>query len=101
MLMRRRPHRFLFYSNCSRAHVGLTLIEVIVAISIASILTIGIEQLLSTALTSWRLALEEARISKLAEDTLRRMMEGDGDLPGIRDAVELVDVQETSVSFVP
>ena len=80
---------------------GLTLIEVIVAISIAAILTVGIERLLSTALSAWRLALEEANVSRLSEETSQRMLEGDFDSPGIRDAVELVDAHEDSITFVP
>jgi prepilin-type N-terminal cleavage/methylation domain-containing protein len=84
-----------------RNQKGLTLIEVMVAISIASMLTFGLERLLSTALTSWRLAIEEADISSLSEDTIRRLLEGDYDLPGIRDAVEVLKIEEEFVSFVP
>ena len=80
---------------------ALTLIEVLVAISIAAVLTLGIERLLTTALTAWRLATEEVAISGLSEETMRGLMEGDYDLPGIRDAVEMIDVQEDSITFVP
>ena len=90
----KRKHR-------SRSLTGLTLIEVLVAITIASILTIGIERLLDVALTSWRFGLEEVAISKLSEETLRRMMEGDYELSGIRDAVEMVETKPDSIAFVP
>ncbi|MBI4394922.1 MAG: prepilin-type N-terminal cleavage/methylation domain-containing protein [Candidatus Omnitrophica bacterium] len=80
---------------------GLTLIEVMVAISIAAILTIGIERLLEAALSSWGIALEEVSLSRLSEDTMQRIMEGDYQFSGLRDAVELIDVQENSVTFVP
>ncbi|OGX04812.1 MAG: hypothetical protein A3J12_07620 [Omnitrophica bacterium RIFCSPLOWO2_02_FULL_44_11] len=84
-----------------RKEKGLTLIEVLVAVSIASILTAGIERLLDTALTAWRYSIEEAVVSKMAEDVTRRMSEGDYELQGLRDAVEIVDAQKKSVSFVP
>ena len=80
---------------------GLTLIEVLVAISIASILTTGIHHILDVALTSWRFAIEEVTISQFSEETIRRMMEGDYELSGIRDAVELVEAKENQIAFVP
>ncbi len=80
---------------------GLTLIEVIVAISLASMLTAGLEQLMSTALTSWRIAVEDAAISSLSEDTMKQLLEGDYDFPGIKDAVEVLTVEENLLAFVP
>ncbi len=80
---------------------GLTLIEVLVAISIASILILGISGLLDTALTSWQFSLEEANISKLAEETMLRMADGDYGLPGIRAAMEMVEAAPGSIAFVP
>lgn len=80
---------------------GFTLIEILVAVSIASFLTTGIANLLDTALTSWRFSLEEANISKLAEETMLRMADGDYELPGIRDAMEIIEAGRTSIGFVP
>ncbi|MBI4372479.1 MAG: prepilin-type N-terminal cleavage/methylation domain-containing protein [Candidatus Omnitrophica bacterium] len=84
-----------------RSEKGLTLIEVMVAISIASLLTLGIERLLDTALTSWRIAIEEVSISKLSEDMMRQMTEGDDQFSGLRDAAQLIDAGKVAVTFVP
>ncbi|MBI4357748.1 MAG: prepilin-type N-terminal cleavage/methylation domain-containing protein [Candidatus Omnitrophica bacterium] len=81
------------------SHAGLTLIEVLIAVSIASILTAGIERLLDTALTAWGLTLEEAAIAKLSEETMQQMIEGGYESQGIRDAVELLEVASSSISF--
>ncbi len=84
-----------------RTKSGFTLIELMVAVSIASILTLGIEQLLNTALTSWRIAVDEAGTSKISEELASRLAEGDYEVPGLKDAVELFKAEEHAVAFVP
>ncbi len=80
---------------------GLTLIELLVAISIASMVTLGIEQLLDTALTAWRVSIEEVTISRLSEEVMQEMMEGDDEFSGIRDALEMIEASPSSIKFVP
>lgn len=80
---------------------GLTLIELLVAVSIASMVTLGIEQLLDTALTAWRISIEEVTIARLSEDVLQEMIEGNDDFSGVRDALEVVDAEPGSIQFVP
>jgi prepilin-type N-terminal cleavage/methylation domain-containing protein len=80
---------------------GLTLIELLVAVSIASMVTLGIQQLLDTALTAWRVSIEEVTIGRLSEGVMQEMMEGTDEFAGIRDAVEIVEAAPASVQFVP
>jgi prepilin-type N-terminal cleavage/methylation domain-containing protein len=87
--------------NPLSARKGLTLIELLVAISIASMVTIGIEQLLDTALTAWRVSIEEVTISKLSEEMLQEMIEGNDDFSGVRDALEVVEAEPGTLKFVP
>ena len=80
---------------------GLTLIELLVAISIASMVTLGIEQLLDTALTAWRVSIEEVTIGRLSEEAMQEMMEGNDEFSGIRDALEMIEAGPASIKFVP
>src|SRR3989338_8850420 len=80
---------------------GLTLIELLVAISIAAMVTVGIQQLLDTALTAWRVSVEEVTIARLSEEVMQEMMEGNDEFSGIRDALEIIEAKPDSIQFVP
>ncbi len=85
----------------SRSSRGLTLVELLIAILVLSILA-GVEVfLLNTALESWTYSSTRVEMQRAAADLLERLLEGGYEEEGIRDAVEMAEAGLSSIGFVP
>ena len=80
---------------------GLTLIELLIAITIASFL-IGITALiLQTSFEAFSIGEEELRFTKAFDETLDEITNGGIVNYGIKDALEMLDITPSSITFVP
>jgi type II secretory pathway pseudopilin PulG len=80
---------------------GLTLIELLIAISIATILTGVVVLMLKTSLDSYSFGQQEVLLEKALDDCLDEIAGGGFENNGIKDSLEILNVQPTFITFVP
>ncbi len=80
---------------------GLTLLELLIAIGISAILGGTTVFMLRTSLDAYLFTEEEALIQKILSETLNELSGNSYNVPGIKDALEILEAREDSFSFVP
>lgn len=80
---------------------GVTLIELLIALSIMGILGGVNAAVLSAGFESWNHAQVRIALQQVANELMEVFLEGGVDGDGIKDAVELRDATLTAISFVP
>lgn len=80
---------------------GLTLVELLIAISIASILTGIVVLMLTTGFESYSLGQTEVLLEKTLDESLSKIAFGSFDTYGIKDALEIIEAKTDSITFVP
>jgi hypothetical protein len=79
----------------------LTLIELLIAISIATILTGVVVLMLKTSFDSYSFGQQEVLLEKALDDCLDEISGGDFEEYGIKDSLEILNVTPASITFVP
>lgn len=85
----------------SRRVSGLTLIELIIAISIAAILAGVVVLMLKTSFDSYSFGRQEVLLEKALDDCLDEIAGGGFEEYGIKDSLEILNLTPTSITFVP
>lgn len=80
---------------------GFTLIELIITIGIATILTGVAIFMLRTSFDSYSYGQKEILLEKILDDCLEEIGGGSFEVSGIKDALEILKVSPTSITFVP
>lgn len=80
---------------------GLTLIELIVTIGIATILTGVVVFMLTTSFDTYSFGQQDALLDKALDDCLEEIAGGGLESYGIKDALEILKISPTSITFVP
>jgi len=80
---------------------GFTLIELIVSIAIASVITGAIYFSLNTALESWGYSRDQIAMQKVLSDISREISGGNLFSYGLQDALEVIEAGTTRIEFVP
>lgn len=80
---------------------GLTLIELLVAISITTILTGVVLFMMNASFDSYFLVDREITVEKALDEALENITGGDFKNMGISDALEILSVEKNSITFVP
>lgn len=86
---------------CLPARQGFTLIELIVSIAIATLITGAIFFSLSTALESWGYSRDQLALQKVISDVTDEIINGRGSSYGIRDSFEIIAAGDQRIEFVP
>ncbi len=83
------------------AATGMTLIEVLISLTVLAIIA-GVDVLLlQTGLEAWAHASTRVVFQRAADELMDQLLEGGIDGEGIRDAVELRELSEAAIGFVP
>ena len=80
---------------------GLTLIELLIAITISAILAGTTVLMLKGSLDAYTFSQDEAFTQKILDETLAELSSGTYVTWGIQDAVEIIEARADSFSFVP
>lgn len=80
---------------------GLTLIELLVAISISALLGGTVVLMLRTSLDTYVFSEGQTLIQKTLDDTLEEISGEGFRMSGVKDALEIIEAKENSISFVP
>lgn len=80
---------------------GLTLIELLIALSIAAILTGVVVLMLKTSFDAYSFGQQEVLLEKALDDCLDEISGGGFEEYGIKDSLEILNVTPTSITFVP
>ncbi|HPS20627.1 MAG TPA: prepilin-type N-terminal cleavage/methylation domain-containing protein [Candidatus Omnitrophota bacterium] len=80
---------------------GLTLIELLIAVSIGAMITGIVVFMLNTSLDSYIYMQTEVVLDKTLDDVLMEVVNGGFDRYGIKDALEITSVSPFAVTFVP
>ena len=80
---------------------GLTLIELLVALSIATILIGVVVLMLKTSFDAYSFGQQEVLLEKALDDCLDEISGGGFEEYGIKDSLEVLNVTPTSITFVP
>lgn len=84
-----------------KASKGFTIIEILVCMTVLSIIA-GVEVLLlQTGLESWRYGDARVELQRASDHLMENLLEGGYDGEGIRDAVELKQADLRAIGFVP
>ncbi len=90
----------LRYDQRSLDARAFTLIELIVAISLSTIILGAIFFSLTAALESWRYTRNELALQQVVGTALEELLEGTEAFPGLRSALEVIEADEHRFSFV-
>ncbi|MFH1798850.1 MAG: prepilin-type N-terminal cleavage/methylation domain-containing protein [Candidatus Omnitrophota bacterium] len=80
---------------------GLTLIELLIAISIAVIIAVALYFTLKTALESWGFTKNQLALQKVLNQTFEEITSGTFTNFGLKDSLEVLTAGESYVEFVP
>lgn len=80
---------------------GLTLIELLLSIAIATAITGTIVLMLNNGLTAWRFAQDRIVVQSIAEDIMTRILEGDFKYDGLREALKIWSANPSAITVVP
>ncbi len=80
---------------------GLTLIELLIAISLTTIVGGAIGMIFNAAMETWRFGEEMASFEAVVPPLVNQISEGDYENPGIVDALVITEASSTSIGFVP
>lgn len=80
---------------------GLTLVELIIVVSLVAIVLGVVALVLRTGLSSWQFGESEALLQRETQLLLEEMIEGTDRIPGIREALEIIDATDTSLGLIP
>ena len=80
---------------------GLTLIELLIALSIATILIGVVVLMLKTSFDAYTFGQQEVLLEKALDDCLDEIAGGGFENYGIKDSLEILNVTPTSITFVP
>jgi len=80
---------------------GVTLVELLIAISIAAILTGVVVLMLKTSFDSYSFGQQEVFLEKALDDCLDEITGSGFENYGIKDSLEILNVTPTSITFVP
>jgi len=80
---------------------GLTLIELLIAVSISTILAGVVIFMLNTSFDSYIFSQREILLDKTLDNCLDEISTGGFDNFGLKDALEILEVSEDSITFVP
>lgn len=80
---------------------GITLIELLVAISLASIISSAVALIFEASMEAWRFGDEMASIEAVLPPLINKICEGDYAKPGIVDALVVTNATGNTVSFAP
>lgn len=80
---------------------GLTLIELLIALSIATILIGVVVLMLKTSFDVYTFGQQEVLLEKALDDCLDEIAGGGFENYGIKDSLEILNVTPTSITFVP
>lgn len=80
---------------------SFTLIELIVSIAIATLITGAIFFSLNTALESWGYSRDQLALQKVISDIIDEIINGRGSDYGIRDSFEIITAGDERIEFVP
>lgn len=80
---------------------GVTLIELLVAISLTTIVGGAIGMIFNAAMETWRFGDEIASIEAVAPPLVNQISEGDYTNSGIVDALAITEASKNSIGFVP
>lgn len=80
---------------------GLTLIELLISIAIATVITGTIVLMLNSGLTAWRFAQDRIVIQAVAEDIETKILEGDFKYDGLREALKVWSAGPSAITIVP
>ena len=87
-------------NSLTRQH-AFTLIEVMVAITLSTVILSAIYLTLVTALESWQYTRDELALQQTMNSLLEDVLEGSDWQPGFRAALEINRAGLTEVGFVP
>ncbi|MCH7504063.1 type II secretion system protein [PVC group bacterium] len=82
-------------------HKGLTLLELLIAIAIAGMLTGVTLYMLQASLDAYTYSQQEILLEKAIDDCLEEIIQGGFDNLGVKDSLEILDLGETFIRFVP
>jgi prepilin-type N-terminal cleavage/methylation domain-containing protein len=85
----------------SKRKKGFTLIELIVAISLTSIMAGVVIVIFKTSLDTYQYVHESVIVDKISTDILDDIIDGSYQSYGIKDALEIVQASRASMAFVP
>lgn len=83
------------------ARKSLTLVELLVAIAVASILVGGIALVLRAGLDTYSVANEEIFLQKVLDKALDDIASGGFESYGVKDALKILEATPASITFVP
>ena len=80
---------------------AFTLIELLISLAIATIITAAIYFSLDTALESWNYSRDQMAIQKVLSEVMDEIISGTLEVYGLQDSLEIKTAQTTKVEFVP
>ncbi|MEA3328659.1 MAG: type II secretion system protein [Candidatus Omnitrophota bacterium] len=80
---------------------GFTLVELLIAVLISSIIASTVVLMLASSLEVWRFGNAQLSIDKVNQTILGRIVEGTFQLQGLRDAMEIYRASANEIVFVP
>lgn len=80
---------------------GLTLVELLIAISIATILTGVVALMLKTCFDAYTFGQQEVLLEKALDDCLDEVAGSGFENYGVKDSIEILNVTPTSITFMP
>lgn len=92
---------FLLMSHLRTKNAGLTLIELVVVIAVSAVLTGAIALVLKSGVDTYFYSQSEILLEKALDEALDEVGGSGFEGYGIKDALEVLDISPTSITFVP
>ncbi len=80
---------------------AFTLIELLMSIAIATVITAAIYFSLSSALESWEYSQDQLALQKVLSETMEEVVSGTAAVYGLRDSLEIIAAGAKRIEFVP
>lgn len=80
---------------------GLTLIELLISLVIASLIAAAIYFTLNTALESWGYSRDQLSLQKVVSETMDEVVNGGWQVYGIKDGLEVISAGSGRIEFTP
>ena len=80
---------------------GFTLLELLVVVAMLTFLIGTISLTIDGSLASWSYTKEQLSLQKVLMETMNVMIQGDYEMYGLKDSMEIMEAEPDKVAFVP